>query len=583
MPNIFENINNATNNLFTDASWNQNKTNTTYVQSPTNPYASIPSTSANKSIVSTQPYTSSVLTSNIANKNIAENTNTLNNINQNLNQPYTTNPAYNVMANKVDETLGQTSSVIPETDTQKIEALSRIALELVGRANAQKEAKDYQGMNETLKQYEEARKARETELTNIYSQLPTLREAYKASLTKTAQEKQLEQQIADIQGQITQYGIDTQTGLYGLEGQGRGIPLGLVRGQQEKLYQQRQLGLQGLQGQESNLLTRLGLEQENRELASKAAEFDITSLFEDAELTQKAVDKIDEQTNAFMDRVDNLSDNARQTLSTIIDKFKGMDMADLPEDSQLALADLAENAGIDLQTLILGMKANKDAIDFEQAYKTAQLNLDQYKAEQAAAKEAREATTGGLTPAQINSTVNSIASAFDNEQIVKNYNTAQEGYQTLQTIGTDTKNPADDIAFIYAFAKIMDPNSVVREGEYNTIQKYAQSWAQTFGFNAKRIFSNTNFLSKDAKEKMLQALTPKINTISKQYENVYNEYQRQIQDAYAGKPRSITQYSGGTTGATTDIRSQVINMGYDYDAMIKDGMTDSQIKEQLGL
>ena len=200
-----------------------------------------------------------------------------------------------------------------------------------------------------------------------------------------------------------------------------------------------------------------------------------------------------------------------------------------------------------------------------------------------AVKEAREAATGGLTPAQINSTVNSIASAFDNEQIVKNYNTAQEGYQTLQTIGTDTKNPADDIAFIYAFAKIMDPNSVVREGEYNTIQKYAQSWAQTFGFNAKRIFSNTNFLSKDAKEKMLQALTPKINTISKQYENVYNEYQRQIQDAYAGKPRSITQYSGGTTGATTDIRSQVINMGYDYDAMIKDGMTDSQIKEQLGL
>ena len=434
MADIFENINKATDNLFTDASWNQNKTNTTYVQSPTNPYASVPSTSANKSIVSTQPYTSSVLTSSIANKNITQNINTLNTANQNLTQPYSTNPAYNVMANKVDETLGQTSSVIPETDTQKIEALSRIALELVGRANAQKEVKDYQGMNETLKQYEEARKARETELTNIYSQLPTLREAYKASLTKTAQEKQLEQQIADIQGQITQYGIDTQTGLYGLEGQGRGIPLGLVRGQQEKLYQQRQLGLQGLQGQESNLLTRLGLEQENRELASKAAEFDITSLFEDAELTQKAVDAIDEQTNAFMDRVDNLSDNARETLSTIIDKFKGMDMADLPEDSQLALADLAENAGIDLQTLILGMKANKDAIDFEQAYKTAQLNLDQYKAEQAAVKEAREAATGGLTPAQINSTVNSIASAFDNEQIVKNYNTAQEGYQTLQTI-----------------------------------------------------------------------------------------------------------------------------------------------------
>lgn len=499
-----------------------------YTQSKTNPNASIPSTNQ-------LPYTSSVITSNQAKQNIQDNTGKLDNANINLNQPYTANPAYSVMATQLD------TAGLPPTETAKSEGLSKIILELVARANAQKEQKDYQGMNETLKQYETAKTARETELANIYAKLPEYRQKYQESLAKTAQEQQLEQQIADIQGQITQYGIDTQTGLYGLEGQGRGIPLGLVRGQQEKLYQQRQLGLQTLQGQESNLLTRLGLEQENRELASKAAEYGITSLFEDAELTQKAIDAIDEQTNTFMDSVDKLSDNARNTLSTIIDKFAGMDMNDLPKESQLALTDLAENAGIDLQTLMLGMKANKDAIDFDQAYKTAQLNLDQYKAQ-------KSTTEGGLTPAQINSTVNSIAGAFDNEQIVKNYNTAQEGYQTLQTIGTDTKNPADDIAFIYAFAKIMDPNSVVREGEYNTIQKYAQSWAQTFGFNAKRIFSNTNFLSKDAKDKMLQALTPKIQTITKQYENVYNEYQRQIQDAYAGKPRSITQYSGGTTG-----------------------------------
>ncbi len=148
-----------------------------------------------------------------------------------------------------------------------------------------------------------------------------------------------------------------------------------------------------------------------------------------------------------------------------------------------------------------------------------------------------------LTPAQINSTVNAIAGAFDNEPIVKSYNTAQEGYQTIKNIGVSTKSPADDIAFIYAFAKIMDPNSVVREGEYNTIQKYAQTWADTFGFSAKRIFSNTNFLSSDAKQKMLNALEPKINTLSSQYNNLYQEYQRQIDDAYSGKARQITDYS----------------------------------------
>src|SRR3990167_3371961 len=150
---------------------------------------------------------------------------------------------------------------------------------------------------------------------------------------------------------------------------------------------------------------------------------------------------------------------------------------------------------------------------------------------------------GGLTPAQINSSVNTIAGAFDNEQIVKSYNTVQEGYQTIKNIGVDTKSPADDIAFIYAFAKIMDPNSVVREGEYNTIQKYAQTWADNFQFSAKRIFSNTNFLTPDAKQKMLNALAPKIQTITSQYKNLQAEYQRQVNDAYQGKPRQITNYS----------------------------------------
>jgi len=146
--------------------------------------------------------------------------------------------------------------------------------------------------------------------------------------------------------------------------------------------------------------------------------------------------------------------------------------------------------------------------------------------------------------------VNTIAGAFDNEPIVKAYNTVQEGYQTISNIGVNTKSPADDIAFIYAFAKIMDPNSVVREGEYNTIQKYAQTWADNFGFSAKRVFSNTNFLTPDAKQKMLNTLKPKVTTVTNQYNNLQKEYQRQVDDAYAGKPRQITNYSAGNITKT---------------------------------
>ena len=178
--------------------------------------------------------------------------------------------------------------------------------------------------------------------------------------------------------------------------------------------------------------------------------------------------------------------------------------------------------------------------------------------------------SNGLTPAQINTTVNQIAGAFDNEPIVKNYNTAQEGYQTLQKIGVKTSSPADDIAFIYAFAKIMDPNSVVREGEYNTIQRYAQTWADTFGFTAKRLFSNTNFLSSDAKQKMLNALTPKVQTLTDQYNKTKSEYQRQMDDARAGLPRTITDYS---VDSVTDPK---------VEQMRKDGLSDQDIEQILG-
>ena len=45
---------------------------------------------------------------------------------------------------------------------------------------------------------------------------------------------------------------------------------------------------------------------------------------------------------------------------------------------------------------------------------------------------------------------------------------------------------------------------------------------------SNRQFSNTNFLSKDAKDKMLNSLSSKIKTIDSQYKNLYSEYGRRI-------------------------------------------------------
>ena len=176
-------------------------------------------------------------------------------------------------------------------------------------------------------------------------------------------------------------------------------------------------------------------------------------------------------------------------------------------------------------------------------------------------RKARASGSGsglGLTPNQINSTVNQIAGAFDNEPIVKNYNVLAEGKAFADSISNNTQNPADQQGLIYAFAKAMDPASVVREGEYATVQKYAQSWAQTFGFNAQRIFSNSPFLSSQAIANMKATINSKYQAARKNYDNVRSEYQRQIEGAYSGQPRQITDYSkafsepGGESGASLD-------------------------------
>ena len=157
-----------------------------------------------------------------------------------------------------------------------------------------------------------------------------------------------------------------------------------------------------------------------------------------------------------------------------------------------------------------------------------------------------KALVAGLTPGQTQTTINQITSQFDNEAVVKNYNVIAEGYQFANSIkNRTTPSSADDIGLIYAFAKAMDPNSVVREGEYATVQKYAQSWAQAFGFKVERIFSNVPFLSPSAKENMVGTIKTRYDTSRQNYNNVAKEYQRRIEDAKSGRiTGSITDYGG---------------------------------------
>lgn len=152
----------------------------------------------------------------------------------------------------------------------------------------------------------------------------------------------------------------------------------------------------------------------------------------------------------------------------------------------------------------------------------------------------RSGSGSGLSAAGLNSTINQIVGAFDNEPLVREYNTINTGIQYLKTLGS---TPTDDIARIYQFAKIMDPNSAVREGEYATIQDYATALLERYGLKAKRVFDNSGFLTEEARGFLLGTLDNRLGVAKSQYDNVYNQYQGRIANAQAGGFNSLPDYS----------------------------------------
>lgn len=156
----------------------------------------------------------------------------------------------------------------------------------------------------------------------------------------------------------------------------------------------------------------------------------------------------------------------------------------------------------------------------------------------------------GDLPIKVQTRVDVVATSFRNEPVVKQVQTQAEAYDFVKNTPNNTDSSADDQALIYAFAKAMDPNSVVREGEYATVQKYAQSWASTFGFNASRVFANGPFLSPEARRNMKETIRRRYAAGRKQYDNLAAQYAKRV-----------NQITGKTDGA---------NRLIDYSAVFPD-------------
>ena len=133
-------------------------------------------------------------------------------------------------------------------------------------------------------------------------------------------------------------------------------------------------------------------------------------------------------------------------------------------------------------------------------------------------------------PKDYRSMVAQQVSKFSTEPQVKTFSNLQVAKDTVDRIPNDTKNPSDDQALIYAFAKAMDPDSVVREGEYATAQKYSQSQLAGGAKSMEQFIAGKGFLTEEARKNIKKAITTKYDSQKASYMNIKESYKNSIND-----------------------------------------------------
>jgi len=125
--------------------------------------------------------------------------------------------------------------------------------------------------------------------------------------------------------------------------------------------------------------------------------------------------------------------------------------------------------------------------------------------------------------------VNSIIDDLSQDQVTKTFKKSQEAYNFATKVKV-WNNSTDNQALIYAFAKAMDPDSVVREWEYSTVQKYAQTWWNKFWMDINRVLNWEEFISEKAKTNIVNTIKTKYEASKDSYNYLRNNKIKMIND-----------------------------------------------------
>jgi len=179
----------------------------------------------------------------------------------------------------------------------------------------------------------------DSDISALLTQMQTQQQELLALLAPTEEETDLKEQLIDLK---TSYDL----GLAEIEDQP--IAMGFITGQQASL-ERRAVAL------EANLLMKLGLAQDERKAALQAAEIGLGFTQTNIDTYFKMQEIAFAQEQALFNKIMALKQDARDTLTMMLETLQGVDPAQLTSDQVSSLQSLADSAGVPYSLLEAGL------------------------------------------------------------------------------------------------------------------------------------------------------------------------------------------------------------------------------------
>jgi hypothetical protein len=162
------------------------------------------------------------------------------------------------------------------------------------------------------------------------------------------------------------------------------------------------------------------------------------------------------------------------------------------------------------------------------------------------AERNQKVANGGVTPQQSRKEVANIRKEFNNLEEVKNWKDVSASYNQVKALATKP-NPtaADDIALTFSFMKMLDPGSVVREGEYALVGRSAGLDDQII-MGLQRIDSGKG-LTPEIRRKLRAAASEIVLQRRAAFDQVSGQYRELVGDA-GGSPDQLAEAPGAWRG-----------------------------------